>query len=364
MIATQDLIHALPWPVCCLDAEGKHRFANRAYESLCGQSMSDIIGRSLLQVWPGEVGLRLEFDRSDMMKQGGARRTEELWALPEADRWFDVRWSAAPLQDGPGLILAAHDIDRQVRAVEEARLARQSLENAVRERTAALEAANEELESFGYSVSHDLRAPLRAIEGFGELLLDESATPEERRAWLGEVLSGIRHMNQLLADLLKLARLDRQAMAQSQVNLTELCHRCIARIESDRPGRPTRWTVPQGLALTADEGLLELAMHNLLDNAHKFTRQQESPHVAVELRPLESGQVLVEVVDNGVGFDMAQSGRLFGAFQRLHSSADFPGTGIGLAIVRRIARRHGGRALAHSQRGQGSRFGLLLPADL
>ena len=361
MIATQDLIDALPWPICCLDPQGKHLLANSAYLALCGQPLSAIIGQTLRQAWPGELGLRLEFERSDIVQQGGRRRTEELWALPDADRWFDVQWSPVSLSQGPGLLLAAHDIDRQVRALESSREARETLEQAVKERTAALEAANEELESFSYSVSHDLKAPLRAIEGFAELLTDDSAQPQERRAWLDEVISATRRMNHLIADLLRLARVDRQHVIPEWVDVTALCHRCIERIEHDRQGKASTWLIAEGMQLCSDAGLLELALYNLLDNAHKFSRPSSNPTIAVSLTALQGGSATLQVIDNGVGFDMAQADRLFGEFQRLHSADSFPGTGIGLAIVRRVARRLGGQVGATAQATQGACFSLVLP---
>jgi signal transduction histidine kinase len=361
VIATQDLIDALPWPVCCLDAQGKHLLANSAYQALCRQPLSVIIGQTLSQTWPGELGLRLEFERFDIMQQGGRRRTEELWALPDADHWFDVQWSPVTVSEGAGLLLAAHDIDRQVRALEASREARETLEQAVRERTAALEAANEELESFSYSVSHDLKAPLRAIEGFAELLTDDSAQAQDKRAWLDELIRATKRMNNLIADLLRLARVDRQPVMSERVDLTALCHRCIERIEQDRPGKPSTWLIEESMQLRSDPGLLELALYNLLDNAHKFSRPSATPTIAVSLATLQDGSALVQVIDNGVGFDMTQSGRLFGVFQRLHSADSFPGTGIGLAIVRRVARRLGGHVGASALATQGACFSLVLP---
>jgi signal transduction histidine kinase len=243
----------------------------------------------------------------------------------------------------------------------------QELEARVRERTQELEAAqatlretNAELEAFSYSVSHDLRSPLRAIDGFSRLLLEKysPALPAEAKEHLQEVRCGAREMGQLIDDLLAFARLGRQAMQMQKVRQDALVRECLQDLQPEQAGRRIDISVQDLAPAQGDAALLKQVWLNLLSNALKYTSKQEQACIEIGSRPSEEavGEVLYFVRDNGVGFDMQYVHHLFGVFQRLHRADEYEGTGVGLAIVQRIIHRHGGRVWAEARPGQGAAF--------
>jgi signal transduction histidine kinase len=242
----------------------------------------------------------------------------------------------------------------------------QSLEAQVAQRTKALEATNAELESFSYSVSHDLRAPLRAIHGFARILLEDhnaKLDPEAQRL-LGVIDQNTRRMGQLIDDLLAFSRLGRTDLATGPVDMKALAQLVadeVQRGEADRNGS-LEITIDPLPPARGDRGLLRQVMSNLLQNAAKFTRGSPSARIEVGSRP-DHGQTVYFVKDNGAGFDARYSDKLFGVFQRLHSTEQFDGTGVGLAIVKRIVQRHGGRVWAEGAVHQGATFYFTLPGE-
>ncbi|MGH7439390.1 MAG: response regulator [Polyangiaceae bacterium] len=221
----------------------------------------------------------------------------------------------------------------------------------------ALTAANKELESFSYSVSHDLRTPLRAIDGFSQALLDDwgDKLDAQGRVHLERVLDAVQRMSQLIDDLLGLARVTRSEIRRADVNLSAVALTIVDRLKAPRPGRRVDLVVEEGVRASGDARLLTIVLENLLGNAWKFTAKREDP--AIEFGRVERGTTRVYFVrDNGAGFDMRFARKLFGAFQRLHSADEFEGTGIGLAIVQRVVQRHGGRVWAESEVGAGATF--------
>ena len=231
------------------------------------------------------------------------------------------------------------------------------LEQRVCERTAELETANQELDAFSYSVSHDLRAPLRAMDGFSMALLEDCAgkLDETAQDHLQRIRAGSQQMADLIDDLHKLSRVTRTAMQRERVDLTAMAREIGAELQRIQPDRQVGLVVASDLVVDGDAGLLRLALNNLLDNAWKFTAQRTPACIEVGARE-EDGQRAFFVRDNGAGFDMAYAGKLFGAFQRLHCTQEFAGTGIGLAIVQRIIRRHRGRVWAEGAVEQGATF--------
>ncbi len=231
------------------------------------------------------------------------------------------------------------------------------LEERVTERTAQLATANEELEAFSYSVSHDLRAPLRSINGFGKLLQEKNAAQldDSGRGFLQRILAASERMSDLIDDLLSLSRISRAEMRRAEVDLSALAAQVAADIAGAYPDGPVAVSIAPNLTTNADRGLVRILLENLLGNAWKYSRRAARPQI--EIGQVErNGQMAYFVRDNGAGFDMAYADKLFGVFQRLHSQSEFPGTGIGLATVRRIVQRHGGEVWAEGAVNQGATF--------
>jgi light-regulated signal transduction histidine kinase (bacteriophytochrome) len=236
------------------------------------------------------------------------------------------------------------------------------LEHRVRQRTAALEEANRELEAFSYSIAHDLRAPLRGINGFSELLMERHAgqLSPEALSYLTRVRNAATRMSQLIDALLSLARIGNAELQPLDCDLSELAHSLILELAASHPDRRVTARVQPGMRAHADPRLLRSALCNLLDNAWKFTSHRDKAQVEVGAC---SGTAVPTfyVRDNGAGFDPAYSDKLFGPFQRLHTEREFPGTGIGLAVVHRVIKRHGGEVCAEARPDEGATFYFSLP---
>ncbi|HVW20606.1 MAG TPA: ATP-binding protein [Opitutaceae bacterium] len=247
---------------------------------------------------------------------------------------------------------------RRLRA-ENAELARR-----VQDRTAELETANKELEAFSYSVSHDLRAPLRHIDGFANLLLTghAAALPPDAQRLLNQVIASSRRMGQLIDDLLRLSKSSRQPLNLQPVPLGALVEEVLAELRRDAGERRIEVRLGPLPECMVDRALLRQVFVNLLSNAFKFTRQRETAVIEVDVRP-EGSELVCRVKDNGAGFDPRYAERLFGVFQRLHRAEQFEGTGVGLSIVQRIIHRHGGRIWAESALDAGAAFYFTLPAS-
>jgi len=254
-------------------------------------------------------------------------------------------------------LVLANDITERRQVEEALRRAHEELELRVRERTAQLEVANEELEAFSYSVSHDLRAPLRGIDGFSQALLEDYADKldEDGKDYLHRVRAASQRMALLIDDLLDLSRITRSQMHREIVDLSAIARTIAAELSKTQPERQVEFCIAEGIVANADARLLRIVLENLLGNAWKFTQKQ--PQAKIEFGAVEQGDKPVYFVrDNGAGFDMAYSDKLFGAFQRLHTTAEFPGSGIGLATVQRVIHRHGGQVWAEGAVGQGATF--------
>jgi PAS domain S-box-containing protein len=257
------------------------------------------------------------------------------------------------------MVFMLRDISVRKQAQEEVLRLNAELEDRVRQRTEQLQGANKQLEAFSYSVSHDLRSPLSAIDGFSNLLtkeLGDSVSSERGRHYLSRIRAGVSQMGELIDSLLSLAHVARTKMRRESVDLSAMAQTIVDGYQEIEPERRVLLDIQPGLEAQGDPRLLQQALDNLLSNAWKFSGKQ--PHTQISFRSeiQPDGTPVYVVQDNGAGFDMAYADKLFGAFQRLHSPSEFSGTGIGLATVHRIVTRHGGRIWAESARGQGARF--------
>ncbi len=287
-----------------------------------------------------------------------ATRVSGIHQSPDGTYW---RVTGTPLFDGQGkfcgVLDTALDITDLKRTEQELINLNQELDQRVKLRTAELEEINRELNAFTYSVSHDLRSPVRRINGFSRALFEEWGDQLDQKGldYLSRVINSTNRLEDLIDDLLKLSRVGRQDIEIEPVELSVLVSVYLKVLQEKEPSRQVEAIVEPAVVVKGDTALLRIALENLLDNAWKFTVHQPKAVIEFGCRQ-EAGQAVFFIRDNGVGFDMKYSRKLFNAFQRLHSEKDFPGTGIGLSIVARIVRRHGGDIRAEASTGKGATF--------
>ncbi len=319
----------------------------------------------LRQVYPDD---RVAVEKALAQSVAERRDLEIEYRIVRPDgkvRWLRDRGRVLPEKDGHGFHLtgAIMDITERKAAEEAIMNLNAQLEQRVAQRTAELEQSNKDLEAFAYSVSHDLRAPLRIISGYAEILTEDrgQSMPDDQRLCLSRIVDGTRKMNRLIDDLLQFSRLGQQPLKLQPTDLGRVIDDVLAELERETQNRRIDWDRPPLPLVECDPGLMRQVLSNLLSNALKYSRPRDP--AVIEIRGERSdGFWLYRVRDNGVGFDSGSSTRLFGVFQRLHSAQEFEGNGVGLAIAARIIRRHGGRIWAESKPNEGATFFFTLPA--
>jgi PAS domain S-box-containing protein len=336
---------------------------NRAGEQLLGVPRADLIGRDDFDLFPrDEAEFFQQKDRETLRGRMLVDIPEEPIQTRRGLRWLHTK--KVPILDDRGmpafLLGISEDITDRKKKEQEFR----ALATALAARGAELEAANKELEAFTYSVSHDLRAPLRAIDGFSRVLLEEHAaqlTPEGQRL-LSVVLKNSQEMGRLIDDLLVFARLGRQPLRAQRVDMAPLVRQVIDDLRSGEPSRAVEVDVGSLPLAPCDPTLIRQVWMNLIGNAFKYTRPRDAGRIDIS-GASRDGECVYSVKDNGVGFDMRYAHKLFGVFQRLHPADQFEGTGVGLALAHRIIQRHGGRIWAESETDRGASFHFALPSD-
>lgn len=340
---------------------------NRAGEDLLGYDRKDLIGKNNLDLFPTEQGaFFMATDREVLEKDTFVDiPVEPIMTAHDGERLLHTRKICIKGADGVTkyLLGISEDITERVQAEAEITSLNARLEKRVLERTAQLQAANKELEAFAYSISHDLKAPLRSISGFSQALLEDYAPilGPEGEDLLQRVEEEAIRLGVLIDDLLRLGRLGHQAMSVENLDLTSLVRSILENLAAREPQRRVRYELASDLKVYGDPILLRVLLENMLGNAWKFTSRTENACIQVRQEPSEPGWSRFSVADNGAGFDPAYADRLFAPFGRLHSSDEFPGTGIGLAIVHRIAHRHGALIQAEGSPGNGATFTLAFP---
>ncbi len=354
----RNLLESAPDAMVIVNNKGQIELVNAQTEKLFGYDRAELLGQPVEILVPQRfqgphVGHRQEYVQSPHARLIGAKL--ELYGRRKDGTEFPVEISLSPLQTG-GVTLVSSAI-RNVTNRRQAEEHIRELNSQLNDKLAELSSVNKELEAFSYSVSHDLRAPLRHIDGFARILKEEHATEisAEGLRYLDRVLQAANHMGHLVDDLLNLARIGRREIVRQAVDPDGMVRQAIADLSPETPERSIEWRIEPLPEVDCDSGLLKLVFSNLLSNAVKFTRYRR--HAVIEVGTREANGALAFFVrDNGVGFDPKYADKLFGVFQRLHRQEDFEGTGIGLATVQRIVHRHRGAIWAESEPDKGATF--------
>jgi PAS domain S-box-containing protein len=345
------------YAIIMLDSKGNVQTWNEGAQRIKGYLPEEIIGKHFSIFYSLEDAESGKPAQELAAAEAAGRVENEGWRVRKDGSRFWARVVLTALRDDAGKLVGFTKITRDESERKEAEEAMKRLNEALERRQAELEAANKELEAFTYSVSHDLRAPLRHVDGFSKMLLEESGAElsEDAKRYLGFVREGVIQMGQLVDDLLALARVGRKELSVQVTGLNSLVDEVMAEQNRDNPSRVLEWKVDSLPFVECDPALMKQVFANLLSNAVKYTRPRAKAVIEVGVAR-NNGEPAIFVRDNGVGFSMKYANKLFGVFQRLHRAEDFEGTGVGLATVQRIIHKHGGRIWAEAAVDQGATF--------
>jgi len=326
-------------------------FARNWFDACVPEDLRVQAGETFQKVLKGEIS-PVEYYEIELVTRKGGRRTMAFHNTVIRNEKNEIT----------GTLSSGEDVTEKKKAEENIRKLNDDLEKRVKERTAQLEAANGELEAFSYSVSHDLRAPLRAIDGFSRMLIEDHSSTLDNEALrlLNVVRKSTDHMSHLIDDLLTFAKVSRHELVLSDLNIEEMVGSLVEEFKAENPGRKIDFILKEIKPAFGDRAVIRQVFSNLLSNAVKFTRKKETAVIEIGCIPGEKENTYY-VKDNGTGFDMKYADKLFGVFQRLHSEKDFEGTGIGLAMIARIISRHGGKVWGVGKPGEGAAFYFTLP---
>lgn len=366
------VLETIPVGVWILDASGSIILGNREGQKIWGGSRYvGMENYGVYEAWYLGTGEKVQADEwaaAKTIRSHAVVMNEELRILGFDGQYRAILNSAVPIlsEDGTleGAVVVNQDISDRIKAEERIKVLNEELEARVRMRTAQLEAINEDLESFSYSVSHDLRSPLRAINGFAHALSDgyRKVLTESGAHYLDRILESSAKMGRLIDDLLSLSRIGRTGFQRETADLSQLALSIFSDLKTRDPGRSVDIRVASGMIVQASTHFLEIMMRNLIENSWKYTSLKEHACITVGFESRPENTVFF-ISDDGAGFDMASAGKLFTPFWRMHSAKEFPGTGIGLALVHRIVSRHDGRIWAESEPGKGATFRFTLQSD-
>lgn len=361
----QGVLDSMGEGVCVADEHGKIILINPALQTMTGVAPEHLNSESLIRsrkIFQADGTTPIKEDERPLARaiRGEASDHVEIYWQRGARGWW-MSTSSRPIKDANGAIHGAvsviSDITARKHAEEELKVLNTGLEQRVRERTSQLEVANQELEAFSYSVSHDLRSPLRIIDGFSMLLQEgcaEKLDADEMRN-IADIRAAAQRMGHIIDDLLALANVTRSQMTYGDIDLSAMAKEVAEDLRKSAPERLVQFIIEPHLMGYGDARLIRIMLENLLGNAFKFTGKQHQARIEFGRTDI-GGEVVYFVRDNGSGFDMQFSAKLFEAFERLHSSTEYPGTGIGLATVHRIIQRHGSRVWAEGEPGKGATF--------